>query len=107
VRDNQQHSIRARLDKAEAVTTGNGVSAAQLQGAVFQDAEGRHGVLVATVENNSPAWRHGLREGDIIIAVNRKKVTTTRELKTAINDADRIIALNILRGDTELFVVVQ
>ncbi len=107
VRDNERQSIRTKLGKAEAVTAGDGVSAAQLEGAVFQDAEGGAGVLVATVENNSPAWRNGLRAGDIITAVNRKKVTTTRELKTVIDDAKRIVAIYILRGDTELFIVVQ
>jgi len=107
MRDNERHSIRARLGKAAAVTTGDGVSAARLQGAVFQDAPGRAGVLVAMVENNSPAWLHGLREGDVITAVNRKKVTTARELKTEIDNAGTIVALNILRGDTQLFIVVQ
>ena len=64
-------------------------------------------MLVAMVENNSPAWLHGLREGDVITAVNRKKVTTARELKTEIDNAGTIVALNILRGDTQLFIVVQ
>jgi len=107
VRDNERQSIRARLGKAEAVTAGDGVSDTRLEGAVFQDAAERAGVLVAKIDNNSPAWRHGLREGDVVIAVNLKKVTTTGQFKAAIEDADSVTALNILRGETELFIVMQ
>lgn len=115
LRDGKRVAVRARLGKVEAASARErlGEGAPQLRGAFFRDVDnasrtpGRDGVLVAEVESGSPAWQHGLRKGDIIQAVNRKPVTSVRELKAALNGAGRVIALNILRGDAQIFIVIQ
>ena len=42
------------------------------------------GVMVTKVDANSPAWLHGLRPGDIIVGVNRKKVRSVQEFLAAL-----------------------
>jgi serine protease Do/serine protease DegQ len=32
------------------------------------------GVLITDVADSSPAWRYGLRPGDVVVGVNRKSV---------------------------------
>jgi serine protease DegQ len=65
------------------------------------------GVAVADVLPGSPAAQVGLRPGDIIMAVNRKPVSSVDELVRAIEDAGAVVALNLLRNGAELFVVVR
>ena len=78
----------------------------KLQGATLKDDK-KNGVEVADVEQNSPAWRAGLRPGDEITGVNRKRVHSMKELREAVGENPTILALNVKRGDANLFVVVR
>jgi len=85
-----------------------------LDGAAFENLDASNprygdvtGVLVASVEQGSPAARNGLRQGDIITAVNRTPVGSVAELRSAIRGTTAAIALNVVRGDARLFIVIQ
>ena len=85
-----------------------------LRGAMLRDLEhgdpayGRiEGVIAAEVEPRSPAARNGIRPGDIIVAVNRRRVRNARELENAFGQAGRVLALNIVRGNGQLFIVIR
>ncbi len=85
-----------------------------LEGARFAEIPPDHplfkqvqGILVAGVEMNSPAWQAGLREGDVILSVNRQKVESVDEfLKLAPHSPNRLL-LRIQRGDVSLFLVLE
>ena len=66
------------------------------------------GIEVATVDRDSAAWQAGLRPGDIVTAVNRGPVTTidgfTRSVRAT---AQGPIALNLIRGDSRMVLIVQ
>ena len=64
------------------------------------------GVLVASVESGSPAARTGLRNNDVILAVNRQAITNTAELKQQAADGGEVL-LNLLRGREELLLVLR
>lgn len=66
------------------------------------------GVVVDDVDQGSPSWNHGLRPGDIIIGVNRKPVRNVGEFNEAVTQSGegRPKALDVLRGDQPLFVIV-
>ena len=85
-----------------------------LQGAMLRDLEqgdsayGRiEGVIAADVEPRSPAARNGIRPGDIIVAVNRRRVRNTEELESAFEQAGQVLALNIVRGNGQLYIVIR
>ena len=85
-----------------------------LRGAVLRDlqrgdpAYGRiEGVIAAEVEPRSPAARNGVRRGDVIVAVNRRRVRNAAELADAFEQAGRVLALNIVRGNGQLFIVIR
>jgi serine protease Do/serine protease DegQ len=65
------------------------------------------GVVVASVEPNSPAAGNGLRAGDVIMAVNRQPVETVDTLTKAAKAARGPLALNILRGQSRIVLIVQ
>ncbi len=47
-----------------------------------------NGILVTSVENNSPADKGGVQPGDIIREINRKKITSSEEARQAFFDAE-------------------
>jgi len=69
----------------------------------------KKGVVVTWVEGNSPAEMAGIREGDVIIEVDRKPVENLDEYSNAVKKAQKEgkVLLLIKRAGTSLFVVIQ
>jgi len=65
------------------------------------------GVLVVSVDQDSNAWHSDLRPGDIVTSINQQKVKSVAELKNAVAKADQALVLNILRGPSAVFLVVN
>jgi Do/DeqQ family serine protease len=57
-----------------------------------------HGVVVATVGDNSTAAQVGVQKGDVIITVNGQKIGTTRDLEKACAERAPLWDLTIQRG---------
>ena len=70
--------------------------------------EGTHGVLVTNVEPGSAAAEAGLRPGDVLRSVNRKRVTNVRELKAALErvPSKDPVVLQVAREDRTFYVSV-
>lgn len=62
------------------------------------------GVVATDVEPTSPAARAGLREGDVIVQVNRTPVTTPQEFQRAAQGAAESVLLLVSRGGNSLFL---
>jgi len=109
IRDGNNVSLRPVIgDAIEQTLAGNRINE-KLAGATIEEKEnnGRGYLAVTAVEQGSPAWNAQLREGDIILSVNRVKVTSLQEMRKLIDDSDKQILLNIQRGRTALFVLIQ
>ncbi len=114
LRDGKRKTLRGRIGKSQAARTAGIENTQALQGATFQELDNSHplygrvkGVVVSGVEPGSPAARNGLRPGDVVLAVNRRPVRNTDELSAVLSGAGRVLALNIQRGNAQLFVVIQ
>ena len=68
-----------------------------------------HGLLVSDVDQNGPAWEAGIRRGDIILEVNREKVTTLDEFRKALKQrgSERATLFLVKRGGNTLFFGVK
>lgn len=90
--------------EAETVPQLAGATVANLKAGARGKIEG---VIVTQVDANSPAWRHGIRPGDVIFGVNRKKVRSVQEFLSALQLSEDRIILNLLRGDFRLAIVIR
>ncbi|WP_197488468.1 DegQ family serine endoprotease [Methylomonas koyamae] len=64
------------------------------------------GVLIEKVEQNSKAWKTGLRPGDVIVTANRYRVRNLDEMKQVTNPNAPLL-VNLQRGGEAFFVVLQ
>jgi serine protease Do/serine protease DegQ len=79
-------------------------------GAIAEDhplARRIEGVQVLEVERGSAAWSTGLRPDDIIVAVNQAGVSSVDEVLAAVKRTPDALSLNILRGNSEVMIVIQ
>jgi serine protease Do len=67
----------------------------------------RTGVLVREVEDDSPAARAGLREGDLVVGAGDSPITRPDELLEAVDRGDDPMVLAIVRGEQELELTVS
>ncbi|MGD2167866.1 MAG: DegQ family serine endoprotease [Gammaproteobacteria bacterium] len=115
IRDGRRQRVEATIGSAPGPAANNAATTIdKLQGAEFRDLDRSdpqfgdlEGVVVVSVEQASPAWRNGIRQGDIITAVNRRRVSSVEELSAALSEVTSAIALNIVRDETRLFIVIQ
>lgn len=109
IRDNKHKTLTAVIKTpVEEVVEGKKVHE-RLAGATIEEAKDNGDVylVVTEVEQGSPAWNSSLREGDIILSVNRRTVRTLDEFKKVVGNNDRQILLNIQRGRSALFILIQ
>lgn len=82
---------------------------ADLLGLVVEDAEPGEGVVVAAVAKGGAAGEAGIRRGDIIVSINRKRVSNKAEYSSIIQQAARSGALTLLvrRGDASIYFALR
>src|SRR5262249_52798493 len=68
---------------------------------------GGDGVLVSEVEEGSPAARAGIRPGDAIIEVNRKRVKDLKAFEDALGRSEQEVLLFVQREGRSQFVVLK
>ena len=109
IREGKKKTMTAVIREARDVTLSGTRLNQGLAGATIEEKEknGKSYLVVTEVEQGSAAWNAHLREGDIILSVNRRAVQTLDELQKIIGNKDSQILLNIQRGRTALFVLIQ
>ncbi|KGQ71278.1 serine peptidase [Chelonobacter oris] len=70
------------------------------------DKDGRKGVEIAKVADKSPAEQLGLQSGDIIVGVNRQPVGNIGELRKILDNKPSAVALNIVRGNNNFYLLI-
>ncbi len=115
-REGGSQRIRARIAPPQAAGPGETLVVAQLPGLrvveiergspLFQRLRGG-GLVVAAVDPGSRALQAGFRPGDILYAVNRRRVQTVAEFQAQLKGSDRGYAVSLLRGDFSLTIILR
>lgn len=82
---------------------------ADLLGLVVDNDEQGNGVVVVDVARGGAAAEAGIRSGDVIMSINRKRTSNTAEYSRVIQQAGRGGRLTILvrRGDTSIYFALR
>ena len=113
LRDGKRQSMRIRIRAIEPVA-GQGLKInKRLEGIRLADIDdedgpqGERGVRAVEVAQTSLAWSAGLREGDLIISVNKQPIYSLKDVEQAVDENDAMLLLNVVRGNTGLFIVIR
>lgn len=103
----EQASERIELGKDESGASGGklGLVVRPLNAREAQRVGLNGGLLVE--QASGAAAKAGIRQGDVILAVSNQKVSSSDQLRKAVEAAGKNIPLLIQRGDTQQFVVVR
>lgn len=111
LRDNKEKTVTVKLRGEDVASNVKSETLMpQLAGANFTNGEtgqGENGVLVSDVQERSPAAQLGLEDGDVIVGANRRKVDTVKDLKAVLDNSRGVIALNVRRGRSSLYLLVR
>ncbi|URJ23977.1 Do family serine endopeptidase [Blochmannia endosymbiont of Camponotus sp.] len=110
LRDGKMQTVSVLLDDSTSVSTSEEMLTPALQGASLSNGylkDGTKGVQVEDVVKDSPAYSIGLQKGDVIVGLNRTKVHNLSQLRKILNEKPSVIALNIMRGDTNIFLLLR
>ncbi|ARU95099.1 serine endoprotease DegP [Tatumella citrea] len=96
-----QQSTQAKVQSATIYT---GIEGAELSNF---DSAGQKGVKVDSVKAGSRAAAIGLKKDDVILGVNQQAITNLGELRKVLDSKPTVLALNIKRGDSNLYLLAE
>jgi serine protease Do/serine protease DegQ len=113
IREGRPINMRMQVAQPQAAAV-DGQAVPELAGASVANIErgmplfGRiEGALVAKVEQGSPAWLQGLRPGDVIYAVSRRRVRNVAELMAALRNVEGTLSVSLVRGDFRITILIR
>lgn len=110
LRDGKSQTVKVTLEQSSAPTAPATINLPALQGAVFNDSvtvDNVKGVKVQSIAAGSPAQQIGLHSGDVITAINRQRVETISKLSKILESNPPVIALSVMRGKDNLFLLLR
>lgn len=110
LRDGKPQDIEVTLDKSTSSSASAELISPALQGASLSDGQlkdGTKGINIENVEKGSAAAQAGLHKDDVIIGINRTQVQSIAELRKVLETKPSVIALQIIRGNETLYLLLR
>jgi serine protease Do/serine protease DegQ len=106
-KDGSEKDYDVTLKKQETAKVEAASIHRMLDGAELENNANGQGIDVNSVEEDSPAAVIGLQRGDIISGINRTRIKSIGELRSYLNDNKGVFALNVVRGNSTLFLMIR
>lgn len=113
LRDGKPLKISSALKATVRQTLGGDTLDPRLGGVTFSELgddlrrQGIGGVAVTRIAESSRAFASGLRNGDVIVAVNRRDLSGTADFSRLVGAHPRQLMLTLLRGDEAFYLLLQ
>ncbi|KGD78566.1 serine endoprotease DegQ [Pantoea vagans] len=110
LREGKPLTVTVTLEQSSQTTASAQLMSPALQGATLSDGQtktGDKGVKVDTIEKGTPAEQVGLQKDDVIIGVNRNRVQNIAELRKILEGKPPVLALNVVRGDETIYLLLR
>lgn len=110
IREGKQQEVTVVLDNSANASTNAETLSPGLQGATLTDGQlksGGKGVTIDNIAKDSAADKIGLQKGDVIIGVNRERVENIAQLRKILEAKPTVLALNIIRGDESIYLLLR
>lgn len=110
IREGKSLEVEVTLDKSSASTANAHLITPALEGASLSDGQAKNGIkgiVIDEVSKGSPAAQVGLHKEDVIIGVNRQQTQSIADLRKILEDKPTVIALNILRGNESIYLLLH
>ena len=114
LRGGETRNVRVKIGAVQKLSETDGQTVPQLPGMRVVEIERGsplyqrvQGIIVSAVDDGSRAWQAGLRPGDVIYAVNRRRIRTLAEFYSALRSAERGYTVSLVRGDSNLSIVIR
>jgi serine protease DegQ len=110
LRNGREQVVKVRIEaptpqELEGQAVDTRVDGARFERVLDRDGVGR--IRIAAVQPRSAAARAGLREGDVVLSVNRREVANLDELVAAAQAGRGTLLLNLQRGTSAFFLMLQ
>ncbi|MGM3162804.1 serine endoprotease DegP [Dickeya undicola] len=109
IREGKPVTVEVTLQQSTQSQVASGNLNSAIEGAELSNtqANGQKGVKVEKVKPNSAAAKIGLKPDDVILGVNQQPVENIGELRKIIDSKPPVLALNIRRGNSDLYLLIQ
>ncbi|WP_113640753.1 serine endoprotease DegQ [Escherichia albertii] len=110
LRNGKPLEVEVTLDTSTSSSASAEMITPALEGATLSDGQlkdGGKGIKIDGVVKGSPAAQAGLQKDDIIIGVNRDRVNSIAEMRKVLAAKPAIIALQIIRGNESIYLLMR
>ncbi len=110
LRNGRTQVVPVRIEAPKVQEIDGGSVDPRLAGIRFErvlDRDGTARIRISAVESRSLAGRAGLRAGDLILSLNRREITQLEDLAAAAEAGRGGLLLNVQRGNSAFFLMLQ
>ena len=107
VRNGNEQVFNIKLKQSQKSNVAAANIHRMFEGAKLENNNNNSGVIVRDIAENSPAQLAGLQSGDLITAINRKRINNIAELRNYLKDKKGVFALNIIRDNYSQYLMIR
>lgn len=109
LREGKPLTVEVTLQQSNQAQVASGNLYSGIEGADLSNTQvdGEKGVKVDNVKPGSAAAKIGLKKDDIILGVNQQAVQNIGELRKILDSKPAVLALNVRRGDSTIYLLAQ